>query len=108
MPGNRHQEIEDRSLRLHVAIADAIASNPERVLGIARDNLSRWLRSNPDSLAYRRWSEILGEWSVGRIAALLCSTDAEAVQLRQSSPFCGVLPEGRRLELMGLHDARRA
>jgi hypothetical protein len=108
MPGDRHHEIESRSLRLHVAVADALASDSERVLRIAQGNLTRWLRSNPQSLAYRRWAEILDEWTVDRIIALLRSEDAEAVQLRQSSPFCGVLPENRRLELMGLHDADRA
>ena len=103
-----HQVIDERSLELHRAIARKLQAQPS-LLQIAQGNLSRWLGSeSPDPLdPLWEWRQILSEWSLDDIQALLESEDEEAVRLRQSSPFPGVLSESERLAILHKYEPLR-
>jgi hypothetical protein len=92
-----HRLRDARSLALHCKIAAKIAADPELMV-VARRNLDRWTASAgtavPRHLA--EWRRILRRpWP--EIASIITGFDQDAIRLRQSSPFAGVLtPEERR------------
>ena len=92
-----HRLLEIRSLALHALIARKIDRNP-RLLDIARANLRRWkLRAAQPPPAYLdEWSAILEQpWP--DVARFITDCSENAVRLRQSSPFAGVLdPQERK------------
>src|SRR5207247_9059361 len=86
---------ELRSLWLNRAVAAEMAQDPDRVIGLARENLARFQRIHAGRSAehsLKRWEWILDQ---GPELAMetLTSTAAEASDLRQNSPFPGVLTE---------------
>jgi transcriptional regulator with XRE-family HTH domain len=89
---------EDRvTLALHLQIADHLVADPERVLGLARSRIGRWRReqaahSQPWVAA---WGGIL-ELPARVIAELIVERGEFARELRQNSPFIGVLSEAER------------
>lgn len=91
-----------RSLWLGHAIAGKLVADPESVLTLARDNLER-LRSQHTRGQASRW---LGEWDrlldgpVERILETLTSATPRARELRQNSPFAGVLTEQERAQVL--------
>lgn len=97
----RREEL--RSLWLNRAIAGKLAADPQGVLKIARDNLARFAEIHRGG-AVERW---LDEWrrllSRGPEAVMrtLTSEAPEAVELRQNSPFPGVLSEAERRSVLG-------
>lgn len=99
--GGRREK--QRSLWLNRLVVGELSREPERVLEIARDNMERWRdihAGRPSILAaLDRWSEILDE-GVESIVATLTGHSEEAEDLRQNSPFAGVLsPESREQAL---------
>ena len=100
-----------QSLWLHAAVAGHLATDPSRTLGLARENLSRLRQVHPSGMS-ARW---LGEWQlaldVGPEAVLqaLTSHTPLATELRQNSPFAGVLGEAeRRAVLRAFRDRDRS
>lgn len=93
-----HRQIDQRSLTLARAVAEAIDRDPTRAgLERARSTCRRWSCHNP-SLAVAEWTRILeGEWKAIRL--LLLDPGEEGCRLRQSSPFCGVLSPRERWEI---------
>lgn len=91
-----HQVLDARSLALHCLMAKKISRHPQ-LLDVARANLERWAKkSGSNRPKYQlEWERILDRpWP--EVAALMCSMSDEAVRLRSSSPFAGVLtPEER-------------
>jgi transcriptional regulator with XRE-family HTH domain len=89
---------EQRSLALHRAIAVRLAAGPAKVLAKARRNLAVMRRANTDGSA-EVW---LGEWQrrlrgpLAGVIYLLVSTDQHARDLRQVTPFAGVLSDDER------------
>ncbi len=85
-----------RSLALHEAIAAKLASRPEHVLAIARSNIATMLDVNPDAAA------LLGEWNrilelpIAHIASRMLDPSEHARELRQVTPFAGVLDARER------------
>ena len=81
----------ERSLWLNRAVAVQIAQDPERALAIAKENLEHMevVRTAPNPWL-RRWRTVLSA-GVDAIIAVLTSRDPEATELRQNSPFAGVL-----------------
>ena len=87
-----------RSLALHRVIADRLLADPEAVITKARRNLRVMRRANADGSA-SRWFD---EWErhldgpVAGIVEVLVSHDQAARDLRQVTPFAGVLTDEER------------
>jgi excisionase family DNA binding protein len=92
-----------KALWLHRAVAGKLVTNPEAVLTKAKANLQLLRRVHPDGVAaawLARWHVILDS-GVEAIVEALTSRVPEAVELRQNSPFAGVLPEAERRSVLG-------
>jgi len=91
-----------RSLWLGYAIAGKLAANPPYVIRKAKENVTK-LKSGHIRGAGRRW---IDEWErlldgpVDLVLDALTSRAPRARELRQNSPFAGVLTEQERLEVL--------
>lgn len=89
---------QERSWWLHQAVAGRLVADPVVVTERATQGLGRLQRIHPEGLV----SESLGEWrriiEAGpvRVLEALTSRDSWAVELRQNSPFAGVLTQEER------------
>lgn len=91
---------ERRSLAISTAVAAKLRENPADVLSKARSNIEK-MRSIGRS--EQRWVDVwesLLALGAGHVEALLTSTDQFARDLRQSSPFAGVLSGEERREVL--------
>lgn len=90
-----HERLDRRSLAMHRLIADKIRAEPG-LFEIAFQNIERWTRTSG------RNDQLLGDWArllrQGMTFALAVATeDSErAAELRQSTPFAGVLSPQER------------
>lgn len=91
-----HRLLEARSLAMHAVAAQKIDRDP-RLLDIPRNNLKRWsARWEKETPAwYDRWCAIM-ERPWPEIAAVITELSEAGAQLRQSSPFAGVLSAEER------------
>lgn len=86
-----------RSLLMHTLIAAQLIAEPKTVIGRARENLLRWgEKGRHDVYWLERWRRAL-ESPPGRVAMLLIERSQDAADMRQSSPFAGLLGETERL-----------
>lgn len=92
--GFTHQQIEERSILLHQAVAQKIRANPD-LLAIARDNLSRWVAQGGPRAYWTEW-EILLDGPLEDLLTFIISPAEEARRMRQCSPFAGILPPRER------------
>lgn len=100
-----HQILDARSLAMHCKIARKIDAN-RALLEVPKRNLKRWrkIKSGPLPAYLDEWQQILDKtWP--EVAAFITSFSDEAVRLRQSSPFAGVLTSKERKQV---YDAFRA
>jgi excisionase family DNA binding protein len=92
-----HRVPEVQSLAYHRAVADRLDEN---VVDEAKRRLHRW---RDDNRIHPRWAE---EWErvlampLPRIAKAISADSKHAAELRQSSPFAGVLTEQERQRLV--------
>ena len=87
------------------AIAERIRRQPA-LFEIATQNLVRWKRiQNPWPHALREWEEIIDRHSMEEVLAILTEDTEEGHRLRQSDPFCGILSEAERLDLLEKYEA---
>jgi hypothetical protein len=103
-PDREMRLIQARSLALHVMVAEKVDQNPA-LLEIAHRNVAEWRErgSGMAGVAIRAWRKVLRlPWP--RIAALLTEQSEEAVRLRRTTPFNGVLT---RRETKRVYDAFR-
>lgn len=94
-----HRLLEARSLAMHALIAAKIDRTPGLV-SIAHRNLERWSArwSDQPPTWLAQWSRILKlPWP--EIAAIITAPSETAAQLRQSSPFAGVLTPVERARI---------
>jgi len=98
-----------QSLWLHRAVAGRLVTEPDASLARARRNLRVMESANrPRSPWLSQWERIL-DHGPEEVARILTSESPEAVELRQNSPFAGVLSEpGRRRALSAFRTADRA
>lgn len=88
-----------RSLRLHEAIAAKLVKNPEEVLSQARRNLRLMKRQHPAA------GELLNEWkrilnrTIPEIVEAMTDPGMRARDLRQVTPFAGVLSPSERTQV---------
>ena len=101
-----HEWIDRRSLALHEAVAAKLETQPQ-LLGVARLNVQRWLRTS-STAALREWSSLLETMPLPELLALLRSPGDEAARLRQSSPFAGLLTPHERQTILNDYESRRA
>jgi len=100
-----HRVLDARSLAMHCRITRKIDQN-KVLLERARRNLQRWSEMASGTLPeyIKEWREILDQpWP--DIAVFITSFSDDAVRLRQSSPFAGVLTAQERKQI---YDAFRA
>jgi hypothetical protein len=95
-----HRLIDERSLAFDKAIASKLRDDPDLV-NKARNNLSSWLLTADASLlpALREWQKLL-EGPMDLLLTTMESTEERAAQLRQSSPFCGILTREERTRIL--------
>jgi transcriptional regulator with XRE-family HTH domain len=91
---------EERTLEMHRAIATKLKTNPENVRAIARRNLLVLRDSDHGghSAAYLDTWERLLDGPVDALVHVMVSTDQAARNLRQASPFSGVLTNDKRID----------
>jgi excisionase family DNA binding protein len=91
-----------KSLWLHQAVAGLLVTDPDAVLGKTEDNLDRLLvqhRGTMTEFWLTRWREVLSQ-GPGAVLKMLTSEAPEAVELRQNSPFAGVLSQAQRRQVL--------
>jgi len=87
---------------LHRAVAGKLACDPERVLERARRNLDRLERVHAEGMSRRwldRWRALVDEGPEA-VMRVLVEESADANELRQNSPFAGVLSNDERLAIL--------
>ena len=90
---------ERRSLHLHRAIARRLERSPEEVLARARDTLSLMRSKHPEAgQLFREWEVILDR-PVSELVTALIDPSSHGRELRQVTPFAGVLTAEERTEV---------
>ena len=88
-----HATAERRSLAYHRAVA---ARLDEPLVARARQTLDRWVSLGTITPRYeRRWRELLDR-PIPELAAAITADDERGRDLRQASPFAGVLSAPER------------
>jgi excisionase family DNA binding protein len=107
-PLTREQE---QSRWLHAAIASRLVAEPDVVLGRARENLDRFSAIHAGTMA-AHWLEL---WRAAldagpdQVLTVLVSDTPQAAEMRQNSPFTGILPlDARRAVLESFRKHWRA
>lgn len=96
-----HRLLDVRSLALHALIARDLVGDPS-MLERARSNLARWAERYDEPPHWiEEWRDIL-QRPPEDVACFLVSSAPDAVRLRQSSPFAGMLPQDKRRALLQL------
>ena len=95
----RHQLHEMRSLRMHRIVAERYRETPADVIRFGLENLKRWQQRGVDCDDFRIWEGILSS-APQRLLQILSGSSEEAVRLRQSSPFAGLIPEESRQQIL--------
>lgn len=88
------------TFELHRAVAKKLIDDPAGVLRVIPENLSRLRQHVHGTLVHGwidRW-ETLSHGSVGGLIDAMLATDELGIEMRQSSPFMGVLTQQERLE----------
>jgi hypothetical protein len=86
----RHAVAEDVSLELHRAVAQRLLEDPALVER-ARERVAGWLRDGSVATPYAEaWQAVLAG-PVEAVARFLEDPGEKACQMRQTSPFAGVL-----------------
>jgi hypothetical protein len=90
-----HAIAERRSLALHRAIAARLREDPALVAR-ARRNLAEWSSAGALAPYYRdAWTGLL-DGPFERLLAVLCEDTERARELRQATPFAGIVPPRER------------
>jgi hypothetical protein len=94
---------QERSLWLHQALLGEVLARPDDAIAAARANVDRWSASHrPDgatAASLAEWSRIL-DAGVDAVADTLVSRSPRACELRQNTPFAGVLPDDARARVL--------
>lgn len=98
MPGDALRQ-RLRALWLHRGVAGRLATDPHRVLAVARANLGRARALHSHSLPWiEAWEAIIDDPE--QVMVRLTALDDQAGELRQNSPFAGVLDEAERHQIL--------
>lgn len=84
---------------MHAAIKRELLRDPERVLKVARQNLSRWGDCDDTTPAWiADWNVILSK-GVSAVSKVLDGLDETSILLRSNSPFTGIISQQERDEI---------
>jgi transcriptional regulator with XRE-family HTH domain len=89
-----------RSLEYHRAVVAKLRRSPSLVVAKARENLARFRAKHPDARRlFERWGQWL-ELPVEDLVLLCLDPGPSARDMRQVTPFAGILSAGDRLEIL--------
>ena len=97
------------SYELHRAVAEKVSEDPEPVLGKARTNLLRMSARTRGAYGQgwvAEWDELVNGGDISRLVESMLRPDERGIDLRQMTPFAGVLSQEERL--VAIHKAARA
>jgi hypothetical protein len=97
---DRHRLAEERSLAYHDVVAGRLRTEPD-ILECARARVGQWLTDRAPTFYAREWARIL-EQSPEQIAEFLRDPGERARELRQSTPFAGMIPPRERWRIWRL------
>ena len=103
-PVPRLSSSEEKSLRLHQVIAERLVADPESVVAKAKANVAT-MRAADTARHAARWLDVweaLLDGSLLELVDVLLSRSQVACDLRQSTPFAGVLTPAEPLGAMGV------
>ena len=89
--GFSHRELDDLRLSLSMAVVRRHTAREIRAKILA--NLHRWKRQDSWVSAYDEWNHIARTEDDGALFAAMLGRDENAVRLRQSMPYVGLLPQ---------------
>lgn len=99
-PSNPHRIAEARSLALHREVARRIRERPE-LLEPIRARVEGWLRDGSVARFYAQaWQEILSR-ELEPILEAIVDPSERGRDLRQSTPFAGILDPRTRWRILG-------
>ena len=84
---------------MHRIVEERYRETPADVIRFGLENLRRWRQSGVECDDFRIWEEIL-LLLPQRLPEVLSGSSEEAVRLRQSSPFAGLIPEASRQQIL--------
>lgn len=94
---------QEKSLWLHRALLGPLMLDPARVLQIASENIARWKpQQRVDGMAtryFQQWEEVIDS-GVDAVAEVFTSQDESSNELRQNTPFAGVLTDDERRQVL--------
>jgi antitoxin component of MazEF toxin-antitoxin module len=95
--GFSHEALDE--LRRSIAVAVIERHTAREIRAQILGNLYRWKQGGVWGRPYEDWHDIASDNDDGRLFAVMLGRDEEAVRMRQSAPFVGLLPkeEVRRL-----------
>jgi excisionase family DNA binding protein len=94
---------EEKSLWLHRALLTPLMAEPEAVMSKVRENLDRWAdmhRQDGMTMKYfKKWERVLDD-GLDAVMQVMTSPSRDAREMRQNSPFAGVLPKDVRAQVL--------
>ena len=84
---------------MHRLVAERYRRDPAFVIRFALENLERWREGGVDCDDFLVWEEILGDRRRD-LPQVLTGNSEEAIRLRQSSLFAGLIPEEDRRRIL--------
>ena len=92
-----HMRLEERSIALHREIAKRVRANPELIAMVGK-NIEQWIEKSGEIPVWNEWRKILRR-PIDQIIDMMVSPGEKARQLRQSTPFCGILTPKERWKI---------
>lgn len=102
-PGLSHAALDE--LKRSIALAVVRRFTPREIRAQTLANLHRWRCQGAWVSAYDEWEAIATREDDGELFAAMLGRDDNAVRLRQSMPFVGLLPQA---EVRRLHEEAAA
>ena len=97
--GTRITRDQRRSLWLSYAVAGEIVKDPQRAIRLARSGIERMQKDRRTEKWVDEWRALL-QRPVEEVLDALTSRSLRSRELRQNSPFTGVLSEGERTRVL--------
>ena len=102
-PLRREQQV---SLWLHHAVAGRLVRDPQAVMDLARRNLDTLSRRHPSAQPWiQAWRRALDK-GPAVVLQILTSPSEAATELRQNSPFAGVITQAERRKVLASFHAQ--